>query len=172
VSVEQNKATERRLYDEVWNKGNMSVVPQLVSAEYLYRGPEGDFKGPDGYVAMVTGMRAVLPDLHFTIDDMVGEGDKLAYRITGHGTYTGKLGDVMQESAQAAMSYVRSRAEALGLGRDFYQKVDILVNNAGISQLSFTATEDLPVGEWDKIMAVNLKGTFLCCKHRRTKTLS
>ncbi len=46
-----------------------------------------------------------------------------------------------------------------------YKKVDILVNNAGISQLSFTATEDLPVEEWDKIMAVNLRGTFLCCKH-------
>ncbi len=46
-----------------------------------------------------------------------------------------------------------------------YKKVDILVNNAGISQLSFTATEDLPLEEWDKILAVNLRGTFLCCKH-------
>jgi len=43
-------------------------------------------------------------------------------------TITGKLGDVMQESAQAAMSYVRSRAEVLGLGRDFYQKVDIHIH--------------------------------------------
>jgi len=43
-------------------------------------------------------------------------------------TITGKLGDVMQESAQAAMSYVRSRAEALGLGREFYQKVDIHIH--------------------------------------------
>jgi 2-dehydro-3-deoxy-D-gluconate 5-dehydrogenase len=46
-----------------------------------------------------------------------------------------------------------------------YSRVDILVNNAGISQLSFTGTEDLPVEEWDKILAVNLRGTFLCCKH-------
>ncbi len=38
---------------------------------------------------------------------------------------TGKLGDVMQESAQAAMSYVRSRASAFGLDKDFYQKIDI-----------------------------------------------
>ena len=41
---------------------------------------------------------------------------------------TGQLGEVMQESAQAAMSYVRSRAEELGLERDFYQKVDIHIH--------------------------------------------
>ncbi len=41
---------------------------------------------------------------------------------------TGKLGEVMQESAQAAMSYVRSRARMLGLSRDFYQNIDIHVH--------------------------------------------
>ncbi|MDY6856241.1 MAG: endopeptidase La [Thermodesulfobacteriota bacterium] len=41
---------------------------------------------------------------------------------------TGKLGDVMQESAQAAMSYVRSRGELLGLQKDFYQNVDIHIH--------------------------------------------
>ena len=41
---------------------------------------------------------------------------------------TGRLGEVMQESAQAAMSYVRSRAEELGLERDFYQKIDIHIH--------------------------------------------
>jgi ATP-dependent Lon protease len=43
-------------------------------------------------------------------------------------TLTGKLGDVMQESAQAAMSYVRSRAQRLGLPRDFYRNIDIHVH--------------------------------------------
>ena len=43
-------------------------------------------------------------------------------------TLTGKLGDVMQESAQAAMSYVRSRAHRLGLARDFYRNLDIHVH--------------------------------------------
>ncbi len=41
---------------------------------------------------------------------------------------TGKLGDVMQESAQAAMSYVRSRAKLLGLPADFYQKIDVHIH--------------------------------------------
>jgi NAD(P)-dependent dehydrogenase (short-subunit alcohol dehydrogenase family) len=45
------------------------------------------------------------------------------------------------------------------------RQVDILVNNAGVSQLSYTATEDLPLDEWDRIIETNLRGTFLCCKN-------
>ena len=57
-------------------------------------------------------------------------GEILATEVTvvpgkGKLTVTGKIGDVMQESAQAAMSYVRSRADELGLDKDFYQKIDI-----------------------------------------------
>jgi ATP-dependent Lon protease len=43
-------------------------------------------------------------------------------------TITGKLGEVMQESAQAAMSYIRSRAHTLGLPRDFYRNLDVHIH--------------------------------------------
>ncbi len=46
----------------------------------------------------------------------------------GRLTLTGKLGDVMQESAQAAMSYVRSRASQLGIPRDFYRRFDLHIH--------------------------------------------
>jgi NAD(P)-dependent dehydrogenase (short-subunit alcohol dehydrogenase family) len=53
-----------------------------------------------------------------------------------------------------------------------YGKVDILINNAGVSQLSFTATEDLSKTEWDNIVGINLTGTFLVCKHVGKKMIA
>ena len=47
---------------------------------------------------------------------------------SGKLTLTGKLGDVMQESAQAAMSYVRSRAQLFGIPKDFYQHLDLHIH--------------------------------------------
>ena len=60
-------------------------------------------------------------------------GDLLVAEVSvmpgkGKLTITGKLGEVMQESAQAALSYVRSRAKFLNLDEDFYQKVDIHIH--------------------------------------------
>jgi ATP-dependent Lon protease len=46
----------------------------------------------------------------------------------GQLTMTGKLGEVMQESARAAMSFVRSRASAYGIGRDFHRKMDLHIH--------------------------------------------
>jgi ATP-dependent Lon protease len=60
-------------------------------------------------------------------------GDLLSIEVTlmkgkGKMTLTGKLGDVMQESAKAAISYIRSRAESLGLEENFYENIDIHIH--------------------------------------------
>ncbi|HHW75035.1 MAG TPA: endopeptidase La [Firmicutes bacterium] len=60
-------------------------------------------------------------------------GDLLSIEVTlmkgkGKMTLTGKLGEVMQESARAALSYIRSRAESLELDEDFYEKTDIHIH--------------------------------------------
>ena len=56
--------------------------------------------------------------------------DTEAVAIRGHGKLilTGQLGDVMKESAEAAYTYIRSRAESLGLPDDFYEKLDIHIH--------------------------------------------
>lgn len=56
--------------------------------------------------------------------------DTEAVALKGHGKLilTGQLGDVMKESAEAAYTYIRSRAESLGLADDFYEKLDIHIH--------------------------------------------
>ncbi|MFD1358384.1 endopeptidase La [Fictibacillus halophilus] len=77
------------------------------------------------------------------LEDQIGAATGLAYTTAGGDTLsievalspgkgklilTGKLGDVMKESAQAALSYVRTKVEELGIAPDFYEKTDIHIH--------------------------------------------
>jgi predicted ester cyclase len=89
MSVEENKAKYRELVEEGWNKGNLSVIDTHVHPDFVYSSPFGEYKGQEGFKQMVTMLRTVFPDLHYTIDDMIGEGDKMAVQVTLTGTMKG-----------------------------------------------------------------------------------
>ncbi len=93
MSVEQNKATIRRVVEEVFNQKKTSVVPELIAPGYVYHSPMGiDFKGPAGFAQFVGMMHSAFPDLQMAVDDIFGEGDRLAARLSMRGTFTGDLG--------------------------------------------------------------------------------
>ncbi len=95
MSVEQNKATIRRVVEEVFNKGNMAVIPELIAPGYVYRSPMGmEFKGPDGFAQFVVMTRSAFPDVHMSVVDLFGEGEKLAGLFSISGTFAGSMGDV------------------------------------------------------------------------------
>lgn len=90
MSVEENKATLKRMYDEVWNTGDISKVSEVVSPDYHF----GDYNGPEGWGQIIGMVRSAFPDLHYTIDQVVGEGDILAYRLSAEGTHQGTYNGV------------------------------------------------------------------------------
>ena len=95
MSVEENKKTLYRVFEEVWNKGNLDLIPDLVSPDYVGTHAQGVAKGHDGYEQMVKSMISFLPDLHYTVENVVGEGDILTAKVTYTGTIAnGKIGDL------------------------------------------------------------------------------
>jgi steroid delta-isomerase-like uncharacterized protein len=94
MSAEENKASVRRMTEEVFNKGGMSIVPELITHDYVYNSPFGEFDGALGFMLFTTMIRSAFPDIHTTIDDMIAEGNKVAVRLSWRGTFTGKFGDL------------------------------------------------------------------------------
>jgi steroid delta-isomerase-like uncharacterized protein len=93
MATKENKANIRRHVEEVWNKGNLAIIPELIAPNYIIRSGEQEYKGPEGFKQIVLLMRNAFPDLHYTIDEMVAEGDTVAVRYTATGTFKGKMGD-------------------------------------------------------------------------------
>jgi predicted ester cyclase len=65
---------------EVWNKGNVSLVDDFLTADYVYHGPGGaEIKGIEGMKQFVINLHTHFPDNVFTVEDMVAEGEKVIY---------------------------------------------------------------------------------------------
>ena len=92
MSTEQNKVKVRRVIEEVFNKGNLSVAEEIMANDYVYHMGQGmEFKGPDGFKQLAIIFRNAFPDLHMAVEDMIAEGDKVAARFTLRGTHKGDL---------------------------------------------------------------------------------
>jgi len=90
MSVEENKESIRRHIEEVWNKGNLTLIPEFYDPGVIWHTLGGDIKGLDGVKQIAAAFRTAFPDFHMTIDDMVGEGDKVVFRWTFSGTHRGE----------------------------------------------------------------------------------
>lgn len=88
---DRNKLVSRTLVEEIWNGGNFAVVDRLVSPDFRGHSasPETDARGIDGYRDYHRALRAAFPDLRYTIEDQVAEGDKVVTRWTARGTHQG-----------------------------------------------------------------------------------
>ena len=91
MSVEENRKVIRRYFEEVWNSGDLSVLDEIVDPAYINHSPStpGTVQGPDDLKPVISVLRRAFPDLRFTIEDEVYEGDKVAIRCTMHGTHLG-----------------------------------------------------------------------------------
>jgi|SRR5579885_2548325 len=87
-----NTAVVRRWMQEGWSEGNLALVDELYSPRYVPRWlPPGFPSGREGLKQFVAAFRAGMPDLRFRVEDVVAEGDTVAFRFTARGTHRGEL---------------------------------------------------------------------------------
>jgi predicted ester cyclase len=92
MSTEENKAVIRRLID-AWNTNELGALDDLVAPHHVERWwsrVRQTDSGPAWTAQILAGARAMYPDLHCTIDDLLADGDRVIMRMTTTGTRTGK----------------------------------------------------------------------------------
>jgi steroid delta-isomerase-like uncharacterized protein len=89
---QQNAAVIRRLNQEVWNEGNAAVLDDVFAADFVDRTAlPGSTPGREGLKQLFSMFSAAFADASSTIDDLIAEGDKVAWRWTFRGTHQGTL---------------------------------------------------------------------------------
>lgn len=86
MSVDQNKSIIRNLYEEILNKGQWELLEPVIAEDYIGVGGQ---KGPLAFAATVQGLREGFPDIQWTVEDLVAEGDKVTVRWSWKGTHLG-----------------------------------------------------------------------------------
>ena len=92
MTPEDRKEFVRRAYEEVFNSGNLAAAEEYFGPDFFnYAGPPDWPHGPEGIRRTVTMLRTAFPDLHYTIEEVVVEGETIAARWTARGTHQGML---------------------------------------------------------------------------------
>lgn len=91
MSTEMLKQVGRRAFEEMWNQGNLSLIDEIYAPDGVMHDIAGDFVGRDAYRQFVTLYRTAYPDIHFTVDDQIAEGNLAVARWSSTGTHKGEL---------------------------------------------------------------------------------
>jgi predicted SnoaL-like aldol condensation-catalyzing enzyme len=90
VSIDQNKTSADRFVKEVVNTGSFARANEFFADNYVdHAAPPRVPPDLDGLKLFFSGFRTAFPDLHYTVDLTVAEGDLVVERLTGHGTMKG-----------------------------------------------------------------------------------
>jgi steroid delta-isomerase-like uncharacterized protein len=91
---EQNKAQIRRVIEQVYSRGNLAVVDEVAATDLVIHASSQEIRGREGAKQYVAALRTGFPDLSFTIEDQIAEGDMVVTRWTARGTHRGEFQNV------------------------------------------------------------------------------
>ena len=92
---EANKILVRRYFDEILNKPDLALVQEIFSHDSVFCAPHmPEIRGHEARKLFITGIHTTYPDIHYTIQELIAEGDKVTERFTTRGTHKGDFGGI------------------------------------------------------------------------------
>ena len=90
MSPESNKLLAQRVWEEVWHQGQLSRIDGLFTKDFVRHDPGGrELQGTEQNRQFIGSLRAAFPDVHYTVEDQIAEGDKVVVRYRFRGTHLG-----------------------------------------------------------------------------------
>jgi predicted ester cyclase len=144
MGTQENKASARRFLEEVMNQGDVAVIDEVSSPDFEdHTSPPGVPPGNEGFKAFVGAFRTAFPDLHYTIDDELAEGDKVVQRVTGSGTMRGDFQGMPASGKSATWGEIHITRFENGKAVEHWGVVDQF---AMFVQLGFVEAPGQPAG--------------------------
>lgn len=104
MSTEQNKVTDRRLIEESWNKGYLTLLDEVCDPDYVLHDSTSTIHGVEGMKQYISRDRTAFPDVCFIIEVQIAEGNMVVTRFTCQGTHLGNLAGIAPTGKQITVS--------------------------------------------------------------------
>ncbi len=129
--TEEIKVIETRFIEEVLNEKNLAAADELVAEDVVELDPfPGQEQGREGLKEVLGMLFAAFPDQHWTIEELIAEGDKVVNRFTWHGTHRGEFMGIPPTGRQVEVKGVVIDRIVQGKIAD----TRILMDNLGLMQ--------------------------------------
>jgi len=127
MSTEVNKTSLRRFYDEVFNKKNRAAIDEFIDPNHVdHSAPPGTPDGLKGVKQTLNMYLTAFPDLHFTVEDIIAEEDRVVARLTVRGTQQGAFMGVPPTGRQATSTAIDINRIVGGKSVEHWLEMDTL----------------------------------------------
>lgn len=128
MGLEENKALVSRVADDIWNRGDLAAVDEVMAADARYHGPHmpDGVGGRDDWRQAIGTYRAAFPDSHVTFEEMIATGDTVVGRWHASGTHRGGLPGIAPTRKRIAIDGIT--IYRIGGGRivEAWEQLDLL----------------------------------------------
>jgi predicted ester cyclase len=110
MSAQENREKTRRVLEEAFGQGKLEVVDEVLDPNFVCWDPNsesGEIRGADTIKGEIEYFRNAIPDLTYTVEDQVTEGDKVVTRYTASGTHQGEFFGVAPTGNRIEMSGIQ-----------------------------------------------------------------